>query len=156
MHGALQRKGIASGTIRIAHGILASALEAAVDQGLVPFNVCRKAGRPRQDDEEMKSLTSEQATAFLKAAKADRLHALYVLAIAAGRSQGELFGLKRDDIDLGNNYFSPHAGLDKGRRVCRESAEVEAWESNDQPGGRRGRGPAGSLPPNACRGECRK
>jgi len=38
---------------------------------------------------------------LFEAAKGDRLEALYVLAITTGLRQGELLGLKWDDVDLG-------------------------------------------------------
>jgi len=67
---------------------------------------------------------------FLKAAQNDRLHALYVLAIATGLRQGELLGLHWDDIDMQGaassvrRQLSEDAGVleltepktDKGRR----------------------------------------
>jgi len=52
------------------------------------------------DTTEIKFLTPEQASAFLREAQADRLYALYVLAVTTGMRQGEIFGLKREDIDL--------------------------------------------------------
>ena len=36
----------------------------------------------------------------VEAAKGDRLEALYILAVTTGLRQGELLGLKWDDIDL--------------------------------------------------------
>jgi integrase len=100
LHGELRRAGLATGTIRIVHAVLASALEDAVELGFLAVNVCHRAGRPRADEQEMQCLSSEQAAAFLEAAKTDRLCALHVLAITTGCRQGELLGLKRDDIDL--------------------------------------------------------
>ncbi|MBI3865904.1 MAG: site-specific integrase, partial [Planctomycetia bacterium] len=69
-------------------------------RGVVAFNPCIIAGRPGLAQKEMQALTPEQAVAFITAAKADRLYALYVLALTGGMRQGELFALKRDDIDL--------------------------------------------------------
>jgi integrase len=100
MHGALRLAGIGQGTIRVAHSVLRRALAVAVVKGLIIINPCDRAGRPGPSKSEMQSLSVEQAGAFLKAAEADRLHALYVLAITGGMRQGELFGLKRDDVDL--------------------------------------------------------
>lgn len=37
--------------------------------------------------------------AFLKAARGDKVHALYVLAVHYGLRQGELLGLKWQDVD---------------------------------------------------------
>jgi integrase len=48
----------------------------------------------------MQALTEEQALQFLEAAQGDSLEALYVLALTTGMRQGELLGLKWDDLDL--------------------------------------------------------
>ena len=50
----------------------------------------------------MNPLTPAQARTLLEAAHAesDRLEALYVLAVTTGLRQGELLGLKWDDVDL--------------------------------------------------------
>jgi integrase len=48
----------------------------------------------------MRPLTAEQARILFDAAKGNRLEALYVLAVTTGLRQGELLGLKWDDIDL--------------------------------------------------------
>ena len=37
---------------------------------------------------------------FLEAVRGDRLEALYVLAISTGMRQGELLGLRWQDVDL--------------------------------------------------------
>jgi len=48
----------------------------------------------------MQPLSPAQALVFLEAARGDRLEALYVLAINAGLRQGELLGLRWQDMDL--------------------------------------------------------
>ena len=57
---------------------------------------------PQPTREEMRPLTPEQAKLLLQVAheSGDRLEALYVLAIHTGLRQGELLGLKWDDVDL--------------------------------------------------------
>lgn len=51
---------------------------------------------------EIHPLTPEQAKVLLETASetGDRLEALYVLAVHTGLRQGELLGLKRDDVNL--------------------------------------------------------
>ena len=57
---------------------------------------------PQPTREEMHPLTPERAKLVLQVAheSGDRLEALYVLAINTGLRQGELLGLKWDDVDL--------------------------------------------------------
>ena len=55
---------------------------------------------PQVRREEMRPLTAEQVRILFDAAKGDRLEALYILAVTTGLRQGELLGLKWDDIYL--------------------------------------------------------
>jgi integrase len=50
--------------------------------------------------DELRYLTPDQAKRLLSSAGGDRLEALYVLAIHTGLRQGELLGLKWEDIDF--------------------------------------------------------
>ena len=57
---------------------------------------------PQSTREEMRQLTPDQAKPFIQAAHeaGDRLEALFVLTIHTGLRQGELLGLKWDDVEL--------------------------------------------------------
>jgi integrase len=70
--------------------------------GLIPRNGTEAVKPPQPTREEMDPLTPEQAKLLLQTAHeaGDRLEALYVLAIHTGLRQGELLGLKWDDVDL--------------------------------------------------------
>jgi integrase len=48
----------------------------------------------------MRTLCAEETRRLLEAARGDRLEALYVLAVHTGMRQGELLGLKWQDVDL--------------------------------------------------------
>jgi integrase len=48
----------------------------------------------------MRPLTAEQVRMLFDAVRGDRLEALYILAVTTGLRQGELLGLKWDDVDL--------------------------------------------------------
>ena len=68
--------------------------------GLVPRNATEAVKPPQVRREEIRTLTPEQVRTLFGAAKGDRLEALYVLAVTTGLRQGELLGLKWDDVDL--------------------------------------------------------
>jgi len=89
-------------SVRYVHVTLHKALKQAVQDGLLPRNVTEAVKPPQSNKEEMNPLTPDQAKTLLEAAHAesDRLEALYVLAVTTGLRQGELLGLKWDDVDL--------------------------------------------------------
>ncbi|CAN5714430.1 site-specific integrase [soil metagenome] len=94
--------GSSSRTVRYVHTTLHKALTQAVMDGLIPRNATEAVKPPQPSREEMHPLTPEQAKLFLQVAHdtGDRLEALYVLAVHTGLRQGELLGLKWDDVDL--------------------------------------------------------
>jgi integrase len=94
--------GSSARTVRYVHTTLHKALKQAVMDGLIPRNATEAVKPPQPSREEMRPLTPEQAKQFLQTAAEteDRLEALYVLAIHPGLRQGELLGLKWDDVDL--------------------------------------------------------
>ena len=66
----------------------------------VPRNVSEAVDPPKAQREEVRPLSPEQARRLLEAARGDRLEALYVLAVHCGLHQGELLGLRWEDVDL--------------------------------------------------------
>lgn len=89
-------------TVQYIHVTLHKALKQAVNDGLVPRNATEAVKPPQVRREEIRPLTPEQAKQLLDAARGDRLEALYTLAVHTGLRQGELLGLKWEDVDLGS------------------------------------------------------
>ncbi len=92
--------GLSAATVRKMHGVLSKALKQAVLDGLIPRNACEAVKPPKVERKEIVPLDREQVRALLEAARGDRLEALYVLAVHTGMREGELSGLKWDDVDL--------------------------------------------------------
>jgi integrase len=68
---------------------------------MIPSNVAEGVKAPRPATEEIRPLNREQTKTLLEVAKGeDRFEALYVLAVTTGLRQGELLGLKWEDVDL--------------------------------------------------------
>lgn len=80
--------------------VLRTALDRAVRHGLLVRNVAALAQAPRVDAPEQVVLDPAQVRTLLDQVRGDRWEALYVLAIATGLRQGELLGLRREDVDL--------------------------------------------------------
>ena len=87
-------------TVQYIHTTLRKALQDAVSDGLIPRNVADGKKAPRPKKKEINPLSPERARAFLNAVHGDRLEALYVLAVHRGLRQGELLGLRWEDVDL--------------------------------------------------------
>ena len=82
------------------HTTLRKALQDAVSDGLIPRNVAEGIKAPKPKKKDIKPLSPEQARTFLQAVHGDRLEALYSLAVHRGLRQGELLGLRWEDVDL--------------------------------------------------------
>lgn len=87
-------------TVRHLHALLHKAFDQAEKWGLVARNVAALVSPPRAPRQEMKTLTEEQARAFLEAASGERYEALYVVALSTGMRLGELLALRWRDLDL--------------------------------------------------------
>lgn len=87
-------------TARQCHALLHKALGQAVKWGIISRNPADVVDRPKVPRKEMRTFTPEEAARFLEAARNDRLYPLYVLAVTCGLRQGELLGLKWEDVDL--------------------------------------------------------
>lgn len=90
--------GLSARTVGYIHTTIHNALEQAVKDGLLPRNVADVVKPPQLCKEEIQPLTPAQTKTFLEAVGGDRFEALYVLAVTAGPRQGELLGLKWEDI----------------------------------------------------------
>lgn len=102
IQGLYRRKldsGLSSSSVRYIHAVLHRALKQAVKWDLVPRNACEAVDAPRPVKKEGKTLTAEQARALLHAARGERFEALYVMALTCGLREGELLGLRWEDVD---------------------------------------------------------
>jgi integrase len=122
------------------HATLHKALKQAVADGLIPCNVTDAVKAPRPVKKEIRPLNAEQARILLDTTRGDRLEALYVVAVTVGMREGELLGLKWEDLDLdagklavrrslsitrdGTAYELPKNG--KGRSIKLTARAVEA------------------------------
>jgi integrase len=99
----LKRKledGLAPRTVQLALVILRKALSQAVNDGMIGRNAAKLVDGPRVERFEGRTLSPEQARAFLDAVVGERLEALYTAALVIGLRMGEALGLRWRDIDL--------------------------------------------------------
>ena len=133
-------EGLSRRTVQLIHTTLSKALKSAVKQGIAPRNVAEAVDAPRPQKKDIQPLTSQQTKIFLNTVKGNRLEALYILAITTGLRQGELLGLRWEDVDLegsvvrvrqqltrtkaGLSFTSPKNG--RGRNVALMESTAEA------------------------------
>src|SRR5215207_2808383 len=87
-------------TVQYVHTTLHEALKDAVADGLVPRNVTEGIKAPRPKKKEIRPLDPVQTRTLLDAARRDRFEVLFVFAIHCGLREGELLGLRWEDVDL--------------------------------------------------------
>jgi integrase len=119
LYVTLAEKGCSPRSIQLAGITLGAALSHAVQIRLLPFNPARGIDKPRVPKAEMRVWDSSQASKFLKSAQPDRLHAMYVVAIAGGLRQGELFALRWPDVDLDGSCLTVQRSLEELRGKVR-------------------------------------
>jgi integrase len=132
--------GLSARSVQYVHATLHKALKQAVADGLIPRNVTEAVKAPRPVKKEIQPLNAKQARTLLDTARGDRLEAIYVVAVTSGMREGELLGLKWEDLDLdagklavrrslsmtkdGPAYELPKNG--KGRSIKLPARAVEA------------------------------
>ncbi|MFF2328711.1 MULTISPECIES: tyrosine-type recombinase/integrase [unclassified Streptomyces] len=113
--GECCQKQLSALTVTYVHSVLKSALEHAVREDELPRNVARNVKTTTHQPRRFRPLTAAEARQFLDAARADRLHALYELALRTGLRKGELLGLHWDDLDLNAGTASIRRSLQRTR-----------------------------------------
>lgn len=93
-------KGRAPRTVAHHRAVLANALNDAIRWGLVPVNVAERAKPPKIERAERQVLTPADVRTLLQALEGDPLRPVYMLAATLGLRQGEILGLRWQDVDL--------------------------------------------------------
>lgn len=94
------RNGLSPQSVIHLRAVLRRALTQAVRWGILPRNVAALVDPPHVPRYEIRVLSPEQARKFLGIAAADRLGALYTVALAVGLRQGEALALHWEELDL--------------------------------------------------------
>jgi len=95
------------------HTVLRIALNSAVAERALPVSPLVGIKSPRHRARPMSALTESQARDFLAAAAEHRLEGLFVLAVATGMREGELFSLLVDDVDIPNRTIIVRQSLEE-------------------------------------------
>lgn len=116
-------EGLSPTTVHAIHSMLHRALEDALQMGLVSRNVSEMLKPPRRQNREMMPLSVLEVRRFLDAVMGDRFEALYVLALSTGMREGELLGLRWQDVDLTRRIIQVRMNVQEtsGRYILAET-----------------------------------
>lgn len=95
-------------TVQKSHTVIHASLNAALKMGLIGRNPADATQPPKPVQKEMRFFTPNQARKFLEKTRqaGDRNYALYFVAMATGMREGELLGLRWENIDLENEVLN--------------------------------------------------
>ena len=96
---AMTNRPLSPRTVRMTRAVLRAALGRAVKLGHLDRNVATLVDLPALIKKERQVFTPQEARQFIKAAQADRWHALWVLLVTTGLRPGEALGLQWRDLD---------------------------------------------------------
>jgi len=96
----LQGNGVTPRVLQQIRTLLHRALQQAVEWRLLGANPVTYVSRARTQPRPIRPLSAQEARRLLDASEGNRLHALFVLAVATGLRRGELLGLQWGDVDL--------------------------------------------------------
>ena len=89
------------------HRLISTVLEQAVKEGLVPFNVARRATLPKAEHKDVNYFQPEQVATIREALEQEPIkwRTLVHLLLITGARRGEVLGLKWDKVDFTNNQI---------------------------------------------------
>ena len=99
-------RGLSARTVRYAHAVLRSALRQAIRWRLLLNDPTQGVQLPRQQNREMRVLTTEQARIFLRIALATPHGCTFAVALTTGMRPSEYLGLCWPDIDWEHGTIS--------------------------------------------------
>jgi integrase len=109
--------GLSPRSVQFIRAILRRALGQALKWGVVSRNVAALVDPPKVRNREIHPLTPEQVQILLAGIRGERLEALCVTAVATGLRQGELLGLRWQDVDLAQGQLVVRQALQRIDRM---------------------------------------
>ncbi|MFJ8097025.1 tyrosine-type recombinase/integrase [Streptomyces griseofuscus] len=104
-YAKMQANGSKPATAHQVHRTFRTALNEAVRRGHLGKNPVQLAKAPKVREREVEPYTVAEVQRLLKAASERRNSARWAVALALGLRQGEVLGLKWDDIDLDHGFL---------------------------------------------------
>ncbi|MEU6317433.1 site-specific integrase [Streptomyces sp. NPDC047009] len=104
-YAKMQANGSKPATAHQAHRTLRTSLNEAVRRGHLGKNPVQLAKAPKTGDYEVEPYSVQEVQRLLKAADRHRTSARWAVALALGLRQGEVLGLKWEDVDLDGGFL---------------------------------------------------
>ncbi len=111
-------KGVSDRTVWSCHTRIRTALDRAVQDGLIRINPAADCKLPPQNPKEMQLLSREEMQRFLIQAREEGYYELFLLELATGLRRGEVLALQWDDLDIETGVLCIQ------RQVYRASGEL--------------------------------
>lgn len=110
------KEGVGLRTVQLTHAVIHRSLNHAVKLGVIGRNPDDATTPPKPRPKEMKIYDEDQVQRLLITSRVneDRFFALYQLAITTGMRQGELLGLKWQDVDWERRNLQIQRQLNRG------------------------------------------
>jgi integrase len=116
-------------TVQATRAVLSSALTNAMREELLQRNVARLVRLPAWHPKPIYPWSSDEATKFLKAVRSHRLYPAFMLLVLCGMRQGEVLGLRWQDIDFERNEINVRKQLQHiGKQFLTQSVKSHAGE----------------------------
>jgi len=119
--GKKNEAGLSRDTVRVLHATLRALLEEAVESGIVPVNVARRAGKfvkgKADRGEKIQFFSRDELALFLETAKSEALayYPLFLCLARTGLRIGEAIGLQCGDLDFAGFGIEVRRNIVKGR-----------------------------------------
>lgn len=117
--------GLAPKSIRHFRATLRNALNVAMRDGLVARNVAALVKPPRLLKSTLHVFTREEALRFLSIVRGHRLESIFTVALSLGLREGEILGLRWQDVDLDAGRLEVANSLQRVKRPGAKKGKLE-------------------------------
>jgi integrase len=117
----MREKGTCSNTRRRIFSILSSALDVAVEWGILAQNPAAQVQIPRREKKEMRAMSREEAKRFLEVTDRGNWAEYFRTMLVTGMRPGESYALRWEDIDF------EHGVISVQRSLIWKGAPSEGW-----------------------------
>lgn len=112
--------------IQKVHTLINESLNKAAAHDMILKNPALAVKRPKAERKEMLYWNEEEAHRFLEVAKDDRYYFAFLLALTTGMRQGEILGLRWEDVDLDRRTISVVQILSHDGKTFQAGAKTQA------------------------------